>query len=163
MLFEPFGGQIFFETKSPELTTFYGQRVTSTIWDAFPDINRMNINRSEIYHQNNPPISNYEPSLLGTSGQPLQFKYLYNNSLISPILAGPGIAVDYVPVDSYNNGYIKISNTFANAVTSGPGSSNTAPIYNPTSQTFKVFEVGPNLSRHISESYKYARELYKFH
>ena len=96
MLFEPFGGQIFFETKSPELTTFYGQRVASTIWDAFPDINRMKINRSEIYHQNNPPISNYEPSLLGTNGQPLQFKYLYNNSLIRPILAGPGIAIDYV-------------------------------------------------------------------
>ena len=99
-LLEPFGGQIFFETKSPELTTFYGQRQTSVLWDAIPDLTRMNINRSEIYHQNNPPISNYEPSLLGTNGQSFNFKYLYKNSLIRPTLAGRGVAIDYVPLDS---------------------------------------------------------------
>ena len=96
--------------------------------------------------QSNPPISNYEPSLLDLNGQPFIFKYLYHNSKISPIIAGAGIAVDFVPVDDLDNGYIQISNTFANASASGPSSSSGIQLYNPTNQTFKVLQVGSNLS-----------------
>ena len=125
------------ETKSPELTTFYGQRQTSVIWDAVPDINRMHVYTTELYHRNNPPISNYEPGL------PFNFKYLLNDeqTQIRPLLAGTGIAIDYIAVDS-DNGYIQISNTFTNAAAGGSGT----PIYNQNSNTFKTLQGGSNLS-----------------
>jgi hypothetical protein len=116
MLFQPFGGQMFFKSDSPELTTFLGQQVTtgSLPWVITAGLSYMVVNKSEIYHQNDPPIENYTPTTI-TGGA-----YLFNNNNIFPIVGGSGISVSFVPEDVENNGYIQISSVSTSNVPSTP-------------------------------------------
>ena len=51
MLFEPFGGLMSFTSQNPELTTFYGQAVTTLPWIAQPSIPYMKVDTIEMYHR----------------------------------------------------------------------------------------------------------------
>ena len=58
-----------FETKNPENTTCSGLFVADLQlpWVLDNTINHMFVNRSEIYHTNNDPISYYSPTTAGVS------------------------------------------------------------------------------------------------
>ena len=84
----------------------------------------MIVDAIEMYHRNNPPISPISNYIPYYNGQPINidFKYLYNNDQICPIVGGAGISVDFVSPDGDDIGYIFISNTITNASSSTGGS-----------------------------------------
>jgi hypothetical protein len=66
-----------------------------------------------MFHGNNRGLSNFIPE---SNGQliDMNFHYLYNNAgLMSPLVAGAGIAITHVATDGDDSGYIFISNTFS--------------------------------------------------
>ena len=107
---EGFGGKKFFESKSPEITTFSGVYVAD---DHLPlelsEINHMFVKRNEIYHTNNDPITYYSPTTVNSN------VYAFNNNTSYPLSAGGGIALQFIDEDDDGNGYVKITNTLSSA------------------------------------------------
>ena len=138
---------MFFKSESPELTTFYGQQVTtgSLPWVTVSGLSYMVVNKREIYHQKNPPVENYIPTTV-TGGTKL-----LNNNNIFPIVGGSGISVSFVSEDVDNNGYIQISSVSTSNVPSTP----TPPVagfsvYESVSNQWKSLQFGANLASTIT-------------
>ena len=70
----------------------------------------MRVKATEIDHQNNAPITNYDPLTLGSV---VEGAYLFNNGNSYPLVSGGGLAIEFVSEDSDNNGYVRITNTQA--------------------------------------------------
>ena len=127
-----------FETKNPENIAFSGLFVADDQlpWVLNSAINYMFVNRSELYHQKNDPISYYSPTTVSSN------IYSFKDNTSYPFVAGNGIAIQFV-TESGNDGYVKITNTLSSA-TVPVGSTGTFSLYG-ANQQFKLLQVASPL------------------